>query len=49
MKKQKIRQGTYLAGLVLESANRIASLIGKRQPVKQGIIYGIYKLGRWLK
>jgi len=49
MKPQKLRQGVYLAGLVAESVNRVASIIGKPEPVKYRLIYAIYKLGRVLK
>lgn len=49
MKKQTLRQGVYLAGLALESANRVASILGKPEPVKHSIIYHIYKIGRGLK
>lgn len=45
----KIRQGVYIAGLAMEAANRTASIIGKPEPVRRGLIYGLYKLGRWLK
>lgn len=47
--KQKLRQGVYLTGLALESTNRVASILGKHEPIKHGLIYQIYKLGRWLK
>lgn len=49
MKRQMLRQGVYLAGLTLESVNRVASIIGKSEPVKYRLIYAIYKLGRYLK
>lgn len=47
--RKKLRHGVYLAGLGLESANRAASILGKKQPVNQKVIYTIYKIGRLLK
>lgn len=47
--RKKLRHGVYIAGMAMESANRVASILSKKEPINHKIIYGIYKLGRLLK
>lgn len=47
--KQSLRQSIYLVGHILESTNRAATILNKREPVKPKIIYSIYRVGRLLR
>ena len=49
MNRKKLREGVYIAGLVMETANRVANILGGPEPIKHKLIYGLYKIGRYLR